>query len=106
MFDSTARGRDLFWAVATLIFILTAGLGLTLFRTLVKLYIERQGNRPGWHINCSPQQLHLEDQRSAAWCIVRANRERKWKSRLDHNYEESDFHPFSCRMLRRGFLGR
>jgi len=40
----------LFWAVSTLIFILTIGLGFMLFRTVVKLYIERQTNRPGSHI--------------------------------------------------------
>ncbi len=40
----------LFWAVSTLIFILTVGLGFMLFRTVVKLYIERQTNRPGSHI--------------------------------------------------------
>ena len=40
----------LFWAVSTLIFILTVTLGFMLFRTVVKLYIERQTNRPGSHI--------------------------------------------------------
>ena len=40
----------LFWAVSTLIFILTVTLGFILFRTGVKLYIERQANRPGSHI--------------------------------------------------------
>lgn len=40
----------LFWAVSTLIFILTVMLGFMLFRTVVKLYIERQANRPGSHI--------------------------------------------------------
>jgi PAS domain S-box-containing protein len=40
----------LFWAVSTLIFILTVTLGFILFRTAVKLYIERQSNRPGSHI--------------------------------------------------------
>src|SRR6266481_1925719 len=40
----------LFWAVSTLIFILTVILGFILFRTGVKLYIERQSNRPGSHI--------------------------------------------------------
>jgi two-component system, NtrC family, nitrogen regulation sensor histidine kinase NtrY len=40
----------LFWAVSTLIFILTVTLGFILFRTAVKLYIERQANRPGSHI--------------------------------------------------------
>jgi two-component system nitrogen regulation sensor histidine kinase NtrY len=36
-----------FWAVSTLIFILTVTLGFMLFRTGVKLYIERQQGRPG-----------------------------------------------------------
>jgi two-component system, NtrC family, nitrogen regulation sensor histidine kinase NtrY len=40
----------LFWAVSTLIFVLTVTLGFILFRTGVKLYIERQSNRPGSHI--------------------------------------------------------
>jgi two-component system nitrogen regulation sensor histidine kinase NtrY len=35
----------LFWAVSTLIFLLTVTLGFMLFRTAVKLYIERQRNR-------------------------------------------------------------
>ena len=35
----------LFWAVSTLIFLLTVTLGFILFRTVVKLYIERQSNR-------------------------------------------------------------
>ncbi len=40
----------LFWAVSTLIFIFTVTLGFMLFRTVVKLYIERHSNRPGSHI--------------------------------------------------------
>lgn len=40
----------LFWALSTLIFILTITLGFILFRTGLKLYIERQSNRPGSHI--------------------------------------------------------
>jgi two-component system, NtrC family, nitrogen regulation sensor histidine kinase NtrY len=40
----------LFWAVSTFIFILTVTLGFNLFRTVVKLYIERQTNRPGSQI--------------------------------------------------------
>jgi two-component system nitrogen regulation sensor histidine kinase NtrY len=40
----------LFWALSTLIFILTVTLGFILFRTGVRLYIERQSNRPGSHI--------------------------------------------------------
>ncbi|HTC34986.1 MAG TPA: ATP-binding protein [Bryobacteraceae bacterium] len=47
---STIQQTYLFWAVSTLIFILTVTLGFNLFRTVVKLYIERQGNRPGSHI--------------------------------------------------------
>ncbi len=47
---STIQQTYLFWAVSTLIFILTVGLGFMLFRTVVKLYIERQSNRPGSHI--------------------------------------------------------
>ena len=39
-----------FWAVSTLIFILTVTLGFMLFRTGVKLYIERQHKRPGSRI--------------------------------------------------------
>lgn len=35
----------LFWAVSTIIFLLTVALGFMLFRTAVKLYIERQTNR-------------------------------------------------------------
>ena len=44
---STIQQTYLFWAVSTLIFILTVRLGFILFRTGVKLYIERQSNRPG-----------------------------------------------------------
>ena len=40
----------LFWAVSTLIFILTVTLGFMLFRTAVKLYIERRSNLAGSHI--------------------------------------------------------
>jgi two-component system nitrogen regulation sensor histidine kinase NtrY len=47
---STIQETYLFWAVSTLIFILTVTLGFMLFRTVVKLYIERQTNRPGTHI--------------------------------------------------------
>ena len=47
---SSAQQTYLFWAVSTLIFILTVILGFMLFRTAVKLYIERQANRPGSHI--------------------------------------------------------
>ena len=47
---STVVQIYIFWAVSTVIFILTAMLGFILFRTFVKLYIERQSNRPGSHI--------------------------------------------------------
>jgi len=40
----------LFWAVSTLVFLLTITLGFMLFRTGVKLYIERQKNREGSRI--------------------------------------------------------
>ena len=38
------------WAISILIFILTVTLGFMLFRTGVKLYIERQSNREGSRI--------------------------------------------------------
>src|SRR5271165_2529801 len=47
---STAREIYLFWALSTVMFILTVILGFMLFRTAVKLYIDRQINRPGSHI--------------------------------------------------------
>ena len=40
----------LFWAVSTLIFLLTVILGFMLFRTAVNLFIERQNNREGSRI--------------------------------------------------------
>ena len=43
---SNIQQTYLFWAVSTLIFILTVTPGFMLFRTVVKLYIERQTNRP------------------------------------------------------------
>src|SRR5256885_17184129 len=39
-----------FWAVSTIVFILTVTLGFMLFRTAVKLYLERQSNREGSRI--------------------------------------------------------
>ena len=39
-----------FWAISTLIFLLTVTLGFMLFRTFVKLYLERQANREGSRI--------------------------------------------------------
>jgi two-component system nitrogen regulation sensor histidine kinase NtrY len=47
---STIQQTYVFWAVSTLIFIFTVTLGFMLFRTVVKVYIERQTNRPGSHI--------------------------------------------------------
>ena len=47
---SNIQQTYLFWAVSTFIFILTVTLGFNLFRTVVKLYIERQTNRPGSQI--------------------------------------------------------
>ena len=47
---SSLQQTFLFWVLSTLIFILTVTLGFILFRTGVKLYIERQANRPGSHI--------------------------------------------------------
>ena len=47
---SSIEQTYLFWAISTLIFVLTVTLGFILFRTGVKLYIERQTNRPGSHI--------------------------------------------------------
>ena len=47
---SSLQQTFLFWVLSTLIFILTITLGFILFRTGVKLYIERQSNRPGSHI--------------------------------------------------------
>ena len=47
---SSIQQTYLFWAVSTLIFILTVTLGFILFRTTVRMYIERQSNRPGSHI--------------------------------------------------------
>lgn len=39
-----------FWAISTLIFLLTVTIGFMLFRTFVKLYLERQQNREGTRI--------------------------------------------------------
>ncbi|HTW67021.1 MAG TPA: ATP-binding protein [Bryobacteraceae bacterium] len=47
---SNIQQTYLFWAVSTFIFILTVTLGFNLFRTVLKLYIERQTNRPGSQI--------------------------------------------------------
>ena len=47
---SSLEQTYLFWALSTLIFILTITLGFMLFRTAVKLYIERQTDRVGSHI--------------------------------------------------------
>jgi PAS domain S-box-containing protein len=47
---SSPQEAYLFWAVSTLVFLLTVTLGFMLFRTGVKLYIERQKNREGSRI--------------------------------------------------------
>jgi PAS domain S-box-containing protein len=47
---SSLQQTFLFWVLSTVIFILTVTLGFILFRTGVKLYVERQTNRPGSHI--------------------------------------------------------
>src|SRR5690349_1464662 len=47
---SNAAETFLFWAVSTLIFLLTVTLGFMLFRETVKLYLERQRNREGSRI--------------------------------------------------------
>jgi PAS domain S-box-containing protein len=47
---SSLEQTYVFWALSTIIFILTITLGFMLFRTFVKLYIERQANRTGSHI--------------------------------------------------------
>lgn len=47
---SSLEQTYLFWALSTLIFILAVTLGFMLFRTAVKLYIERQSERVGSHI--------------------------------------------------------
>jgi PAS domain S-box-containing protein len=46
----TAVQTSVFWAVSTLIFILTVTLGFMLFRTGVKLYIQRQADHEGSRI--------------------------------------------------------
>src|SRR6202521_6445961 len=47
---ATALQTFVLWAISTLIFLLTVTLGFMLFRTGVKLYIERQANREGSHV--------------------------------------------------------
>lgn len=47
---TNAAQTFLFWAVSTLIFLLTVTLGFKLFRETVKLYLERQRNREGSRI--------------------------------------------------------
>jgi two-component system nitrogen regulation sensor histidine kinase NtrY len=47
---TNAAETFLFWAVSTLIFLLTVTLGFMLFRETVKLYLERQRNREGSRI--------------------------------------------------------
>jgi two-component system, NtrC family, nitrogen regulation sensor histidine kinase NtrY len=47
---SSSQEAYLFWAVSTLVFLLTVTLGFMLFRTGVKLYIERQKSKEGSRI--------------------------------------------------------
>ncbi len=47
---SSLEQTYLFWALSTIIFILTIGLAFMLLRTFVKLYMERQTDRVGSHI--------------------------------------------------------
>jgi two-component system nitrogen regulation sensor histidine kinase NtrY len=47
---ANAAQTFVFWAVSTIVFILTVTLGFMLFRTGVKLYLERQSNREGSRI--------------------------------------------------------
>lgn len=47
---SSLEQTFVFWAVSTLIFLLAVTVGFMLFRTGVKLYLERQRNREGSHI--------------------------------------------------------
>src|SRR4029077_2548238 len=47
---TNAAQTFLFWAVSTLIFLLTVTLGFMLFKETVKLYLERQRNREGSRI--------------------------------------------------------
>jgi two-component system, NtrC family, nitrogen regulation sensor histidine kinase NtrY len=47
---ATALQTFVLWAVSTLIFLLTVTLGFMLFRTGVKLYLERQANKEGSRI--------------------------------------------------------
>jgi len=44
---ANAAQTYIFWAISTLIFVLTVILGFMLFRTFVKLYLERRRNREG-----------------------------------------------------------
>src|SRR5882724_3116333 len=47
---ANAAQTFVFWAVSTLIFLLTVTIGFMLFREGVKLYLARQGNREGSRI--------------------------------------------------------
>src|SRR5258707_7065568 len=51
---ATALQTFVLWAISTLIFLLTVTLGFMLFRTGVKLYIERQANPGGSRIPTKP----------------------------------------------------
>ncbi|MDX2149992.1 MAG: ATP-binding protein [Bryobacteraceae bacterium] len=44
---STPEQRYIFWAISTLVFLLTVAMGFMLFRTFVKLYIERSRRAEG-----------------------------------------------------------
>ncbi len=47
---SSLERTYLFWALSTIIFILSVALAFMLLRTFVKLYVERQTDRVGSHI--------------------------------------------------------
>jgi len=47
---ATAEQTYVFWGLSTLVFLLTVLLGFLLFRTALKLYIDRQRRSPGAHI--------------------------------------------------------
>src|ERR1017187_7551229 len=49
-FPANLTQTFIFWAISILTFVLMVTLGWILFRTLVKLYIERQSNREGARI--------------------------------------------------------
>jgi two-component system nitrogen regulation sensor histidine kinase NtrY len=76
-----------FWALSTLIFLLTVTLGFMLFRTAVRLYLERQSNREGSRIKSklvlgalALSLLPVAFQASFSYVILNRNLE-KWFSR-------------------------